>query len=88
MTADDEKGWGSNNIFHWFAHWLISSDARRGNYNYQLFLYWEFFFFFQKQKKNEKKNVLNSVLENVLVSDRIIISLLVIKHSKHNSSSV
>ena len=47
-----------------------------------------FFFFFQKQKKNEKKNVLNSVLENVLVSDRIIISLLVIKHSKHNSSSV
>ena len=46
------------------------------------------FFFFQKQKKNEKKNVLNSVLENVLVSDRIIISLLVIKHSKHNSSSV
>ena len=48
----------------------------------------ENFFFFQKQKKNEKKNVLNSVLENVLVSDRIIISLLVIKHSKHNSSSV
>ena len=47
-----------------------------------------FFFFFQKQKKNEKKNVLNSVLENVLVSNRIIISLLVIKHSKHNSSSV